>query len=291
MPAVQVQMAERNIVSMKQIVDAAIEAILSSSIPDPRDIMRLALWIRFCTPDEEYRSACISGAASFVEQRYRDQGNTIANNAELMRMAGDVINFDFLLDPHRDRIYSPFFPILWDEYQKGFHESAEVADAVHFLLWYKPRTTDKRYQASLNRAYWYISNHGFRGKSQSVWRSFLKLWAKHRSAAGLIYAAEYLVDETWILDPMDPGFAAAIDSLCDRAAVVRLLSAAKAVDNALDTILHPRTRAGIQRASIPDSVGVADLETVTLPERVYERMSEYEPESSPDEDLSDYQVQ
>jgi hypothetical protein len=272
---------------MNQVINDAVVSIISSEKPAPRDIIRLAMWIRFSSPPEEYRSACIAATASYVEQRHSMSGKTMSGNPAFLGMAGDIIDLDFILDPHRDKIYSPFFPILWHYSQKQFHESSEIADAIHFLLWYKPATKDRRYQASLNRAYWYISNHGFRGKSQNVWRTFLKLWAKHRNAAGLIYAAEYLVDETWILDPMDPNFAAAIDSLCDRTAVLRLLSAAKTFDQALDRILHPRTRAGIERAIIPGNVGAASLETVALQERVYARMAEYEPESSPEEEVSE----
>lgn len=276
--------------SMQQIVDDAIATLMSSEKPDPRDIMRLAMWIRFCTPGEEYRSACISAAASYVEQRYPKKGDTLQMNPALFRMSGDIINIDFLLDPHRDKHYAPFFPINGYYTGTSVHDTSEIADIVHFLIWYKPVAVGWRHRPSLNKAYWYASHHGFRGKSENPWKGFLKLWAKHRSAAGLIYAAEYLVDETWILDPMDSGFAAAIDGLCDRDAVLRLLAAAKAVDQALDGILHWRTRADIKRASIPSALHPAPLEAITLPDRVYALMSEYEPETSPDEDLSDYEA-
>jgi hypothetical protein len=265
-----------------QLIDAAIGECLKAEKPKIRDVIRLCMWIRFSGSYELHRQACVDTAAAFIENKSGSAQTRLFADPDLRYLYEDILITHDLTRWHKDyNGATPCFDLTSHETSPGFHELSEIADAVHFLLWYKPKTNDKRKRASLNRAYHFMAVEGFRGKSINSWRSFLNLWQKHQHAAGLIYAADYLVDESWIIDPMQSGFVSHVKALTDKAAVIRLLSHAKAVEQALSTILHPKTQRRIKPAAIPASIPAAVLEPVTLREAVYEAFDDYEPGASP----------
>lgn len=272
------------------LINESIERIVAAEQPDLKDVIRLAVWVRFSASCEVWRQASIDASAFLVEQETH-QADVLFSESELFRrLTADIITSSTFTNIHKGLFPLVEFSLDYHYRHPGFHIYSAIADIVHFLLWFRPETGDKRDNASLNKAYWYVAAHGFRGKMEEGWKGFLSLWSQHRNAAAFIYAAEYLVDESWIVNPLHPTqpFRAQIDPLCNRDAAMRLLSAAKAVEFELRRVLHPRALASIQSATLPPSIEPALLEPIQLRPEVYVALGHYEGGANAQEDDNDY---
>lgn len=91
----------------------------------------------------------------------------------------------------------------------AYDETKYVSDIVRFMLSYSPRLADKRYQASLGKAFSFINEHGGFNRSElndeqpyfCSQSTHQIIWKKFKQSSPFQYVRYYDSEIDWIIDP------------------------------------------------------------------------------------------
>ncbi|MBM6596496.1 hypothetical protein [Microvirga pudoricolor] len=240
-------------------------------------VIRLAMWLRFSGQPVAYDVACMAGCLSYLSVKRRD-----ANLSELpsgeAALLQRVIKIGCLTDALHGILPTSDYPEfeLFAEYGDDYHEYPYIADAIKFLLWYAPRSNDKRQQASLQKAYFFLMKEGFSHWAHFSRRYFIKQWTLHRSASSLLYVMYHHMERDLLLDPRDVDFSTRVDTLAEDISTIHdLFAQAKWVGEQLSRRLHPKAQKNIRLPVFPDSLISKEIPTVRLGDYVYDAFEDY----------------
>jgi hypothetical protein len=164
-------------------------------------VIRLAMWLRFPSEPDVQDAACLAGFLSYVNADYPEARICDLPDAErsLLQWNIRVSQLGRILSGNSFEI--PEFE-LFREYDEGPHDYLYIADIVKFLIWYTPSSKDKRDQASLQKAYFFIKERGFEHRTHWSRRLLVKKWKLYKDATAMLYAIYYHSDIDLMLDPM-----------------------------------------------------------------------------------------
>lgn len=247
-------------------------------------LIRLVMWLRFSGQPAKQDFACIAGFLSYVCAVHGDVclGALPPDFATFLRRN---LNIGTLSDLLLGRVIDqPDFE-LFAEYGDDYHEYPYIADVVKFLLWYEHGSTDKRKQASLQKAYFFLMKEGFSHWAHFSRRYFIEQWSLHRNASPFLYVMYHHLQGDLLLDPRDPAFAAKIDALAmDRKTIPELLGQAKWVGERLEKRLHPKAQQGLQMPNFPASLTSIEIPPVIFDEYVRQSLEDYNSDIDTPED-------
>jgi hypothetical protein len=240
-------------------------------------IIRLAMWLRFPSEPDVQEAACLAGFLSYVNSKFPEARICDLPDGErsLLQRTIRVSHLGRILSGNAFEI--PEFE-LFREYDDGPHDYLYVADIVKFLIWYAPDSKDKRDQASLQKAYFFIKKEGFEYYTDWSRRLLVKKWSLYKDASAILYVNYYYSDMDLMLDPRSPEFRSAVDAVTSQSDAVRtLLLQAKWVGERITARLHGKAGRTLALPVFPHAAKSIALPTVALGEYVYQALGQYDP--------------
>lgn len=240
-------------------------------------VIRLAMWLRYSGQSDLYEAAVLAGFLSYVRIRHKNVRLADLPKDELGLLQRNL-SIDTVASIYLGENYNvPDFE-LFAEYNNGHHDFLYIADIVRFLIWYTPKTNDKRSQASLQKAYFYIKAEGFANIADRSRRWLVEKWAQHKNASSLLYVSFYHSDHEFLLDPRKRSFRAQVDELAKHpTALIDMLLRAKWVGERIRQRLHSKAKDTLRLPIFPADAGSLEIPEVLLEDSVYRCLEKYDP--------------
>lgn len=155
---------------------------------------------------------------------------------------------------------------LWKIDEQPYTHLDYLAQVTHFLLHYRPVSTDPRDAASLRKAYLSMEGGLFKYKWSISNRTFSAFWKKMGPSAPFHYVERYHSGLDFTLDPSKVGFSDSVDEAYGRRAELRRhLARCRAVVELLQAKLDPRSLNSIRFPRFPPSLPAEPVEPPALP--------------------------
>lgn len=224
-------------------------------------VIRLAMWLRFPSEPAMQSVACLAGYINYVNSHHRNKAIVDLPSAEAALLQRNL-NMEHLSALLAGRQYSlPSFE-YFDEKRPGSHVYQYMADIVRFLIWYKPDTIDKRKQASLHKAYFFLKDRGFDHQTDWSRRWLIRQWKAYKSASPILYVNYYHADQDLLLNPETKDFRSRVDALTNDPKLIHsVLGKAKWVADRLSDRLD---RKAINTLGLPTFPG--NFEGIAIPD-------------------------
>jgi hypothetical protein len=176
-----------------------------------------------------------------------------------------------------DQALSDDFISVTLDYIRGretFHR--HIAEAVRFLISYKPEIADRRYAASVKKAHYVVNQNGYYGNKHDIsWKRFTELWSKYKRASPFIYVNIFHFNERLSLDPRDNDFTEQIDMLLAQDALSPFFRQSRYVMDTLKSVLYEATFKGVPLPSFPADIKPLPVSTTPIDDRLKRIVASY----------------
>lgn len=232
---------EQRIMSINTASEILCHATTTNSAILTDAIIRFSIWLRWPSRPYWHEEATVPIKLALIDEKNitylsdldHDTQNWISDNIPISRLI-NLYSLEYQAD-----IYFEYYGL-----DGGSYMPREcMSDVVWFLLSYKNNTSDRRKQASLNKAFSIIAAGEF--STDHAWskRSIAKLWSEYATAAPFYYIEQHHSDIDFILDPNDAYIAKKLTHLLDNPdKIERFMAMAEAAIQELTARLDKRAR-------------------------------------------------
>jgi hypothetical protein len=232
-------------------------------------VIRLSMWLRFSDRPDLQETASLAGFLSYVSATHK-----LGKLSDLPDAEASLLHRNIRLDYIANFLIGEEIPWpdfdLSSDYHDGQGDYWYIADIVRFLIWYTPPGNDKRQQASLQKAYFFIKTMGFRRSAGWSRRWLLEKWGHNKNASALLYVTYYHSDFNFLLDPREQEFRRKVDEIASHpSAVSEFLLKSKWVAERIEERLHHRARSTVAFPAWPVDTASSPLPEITLGQEVY----------------------